>query len=91
MKGGGDYPVIGLVEVMWKAVVVILNLCFTTSITYCDSLHGLWAGCGYGTATVKVKLLRKFETLRETVIHEIFLDLQKAYDALYRSRCLEIL
>ena len=44
LKGGGDYRGIGLVEVMWKAVAVILNHRFTTSITYHGSLHGFQAG-----------------------------------------------
>ena len=29
--------------------------------------------------------------MREEDLHAIFLDLKKAYDALYRSRCLDIL
>ena len=29
--------------------------------------------------------------MREAVLHTIFLDLQKAYNALYRYRCLAIL
>ena len=29
--------------------------------------------------------------MRETVLHSIFLDLRKAYDALDRDRCLDIL
>ena len=32
-KGGGDYRDIGLVELIWKAVVVILNQRFTAAIT----------------------------------------------------------
>ena len=32
-KGGGDYRGIGIVEVVWKAVAVILNRRFTASIT----------------------------------------------------------
>ena len=90
-KGGGDYHGIGLMEVMWKVVAVILNFCFTASITYHDSLHGFRAGRGTGTATLEVKLLQQFSALREAVLHTIFLDLHKAYNALDRSRCLEIL
>ena len=56
-KGDRDYRVIGSVEVMWKAVAVILNCCFNASITYHKSFHGLQAGHSTGTATVKVKLL----------------------------------
>ena len=48
-KGGGDYRSIGLVEVIWKKVVVILNRRFTASITYYDSLHRFRAGRGTGT------------------------------------------
>ena len=29
LKGGGNHRGIGLVEVVWKAVAVILNHCFT--------------------------------------------------------------
>ena len=80
--GGGVYREISLVEMIWKAVAVILNCRFTIAITYHDSLHGFRSGCGTGTATLEVKLLQKVATLREAVLHAIFLDLHKAYDAL---------
>ena len=44
-----------------------------------------------GTATLKTKLLHQLANLRKEVLYGIFLDLHKAYDALERSRCLEIL
>ena len=78
-------------EVMWKVVAVILNRRFTSSITYHNSLHGFQASCGTGTTTLEVKLLQKVVALREAVIHAIFIDLHKAYNALDRSRCLYIL
>ena len=84
-KGGGDYHVIGLVDMIWKAVTVILNLRFTASINYHNSIHGFWAGCGTGTITLEVKLLQQVTTLREAVLHAIFLDLHKSYFALDRS------
>ena len=90
-KGGKYYRGIGLVELMWKVVADILNLHLTASITFHGFLHGFWAGCGTGTATLKAKLLHKLEALRGGVQYMIFLDLQKAHDALDRSRCLEIL
>ena len=49
------------------------------------------AGCGTGTATLEAKLLQQLAAMREEVLYVIFLDLTKAYDALERSRCLEIL
>ena len=90
-KGKKDYRGIGLVEVMWKVVVAILNHRFKASITYHDALHGFRAGRGTGTATLEAKLLQQLAALREEVLYVIFLDLTKAYDVLDRSRCLEIL
>ena len=49
-KGEKDYLGIGLVEVMWKVVAVILNRRFTSSITSHNVFHGFWAGRGTGTA-----------------------------------------
>ena len=90
-KGKHDYRGIGLVEVMWKVVAAILNLRITASITYHNFLHGFRAGCGTGTAILEAKLLKQLPALREEVLYMIFLDLHKAYDALDKSRCLEIL
>ena len=90
-KGKKDYRGISLVEVMWKVVAAILNRRLTSSITYHDFLHGFRAGRGTGTATLEAKLLQQLVALREEVLSVIFLDLHKAYDALDRSRCLEIL
>ena len=91
LKGVGKYCGIGLVEVIWKAVAMILNICFIATITYHDFLHGFRAGHGMGTATLKIKLLQQVAALREEVLHTIFLDLNKYYNALDRSRCLGIL
>ena len=78
-KGEKDYCGIGLVEVMWKVVTVILNLRLMASTTFHDFLHGFRAGCGTGTAIFKSKLLQKLAALREEFMYVIFLDLHKAY------------
>ena len=57
-KDGGNYRGIGLVEVIWKAVAVILNRRFTAAITYHDFLHGFRSVRGTGTATLEVNLLQ---------------------------------
>ena len=44
-----------------------------------------------GTTPLKAKLLQKLTEMREEFIYEVFLDLKKAYDALYWEICLEIL
>ena len=56
-KGGGDYYVIGLVEVVWKMVTVILNFCLTTSITFHNVPHGFWEGRINGTTYLEAKLI----------------------------------
>ena len=90
-KGEKDYSGIGLVEVMWKVVVEILNRRLTAYITYHDFLHVFRAGRGTGTTTLKAKLIHKLAAVREEVLYVIFLDMHKAYNALVRSRCLYIL
>ena len=91
LKGGGYYCGIGLVEVVCKAMAVFINRRFTASIAYHDSLHGVCAGRGMGTATLNVKLIHQVAALIEAVLHAIFLDLHKVYYSFYRSRCLDIL
>ena len=68
LKGGGDYHVICFVEVVWNAVTVILNFCFSASITYHDSLRGFRSGRSTGTAHLEVKLFQKVMDKREEVL-----------------------
>ena len=80
-----------MVEVTWKLVAAILHRRLTTAITYHDVLHGFQEDRGTGTATFEAKLLQQLAAMREEFLYLIFLDLTKAYDALDRSRSLEIL
>ena len=89
-KGKGEFRGIGLVEVIWKLLTLILHRRLTT-IELHDVLHGFREGRGTGTATLEAKLLQQLAAMREEVLYVIFLDLTKAYDALDRSRTLEIL
>ena len=70
---------------------MILNGRFTASITYHKSLHGFPVGHGTGTVTLEVKLLQQVTAMMEAVLHAIFVDLDKSYNALDRSRCMDIL
>ena len=87
-KGKGEFRGIGLVEVTWKVMAVILHRRLTTGLQLHDALHGFREGCGTGTATLEAKLLQQLTAMREEVLYVIFLDLIKAYDALDRSRVL---
>ena len=44
-----------------------------------------------GTSNLEAKLLQHIVSMREAIIYKVFLDLQKAYDALYQYRCLKII
>ena len=81
-KGGGDYHGLGIEELVWKALTVILNCRFATSITYYDSLHGFRSGRGTGTASLEVKLLQKVMSTREEVLYMVLMDLHKVYKTL---------
>ena len=86
-KGKGEFWGIGLVEVIWKLLTLILH-CWLTAIKLHDVLHGFREDCGTGTSTLEAKLLQQLAAMREEVLYVIFLDLTKAYDALDRSRTL---
>ena len=63
-KGVGEYCGIGLVEVMFKSVVVVLNCRFTASIAYHDSFHGFWSSRVMVTTTLEFKLIQQVASLR---------------------------
>ena len=44
-----------------------------------------------GTTSLKAKFLQHLMARREEILYEVFLDLRKAYAALDRERCMEIL
>ena len=69
-KGRKEYREIGLMEVMWKVVAEILHRRLTTAITYHDFLHGFWADCGTGTATLEAKLLLLVNRLIQVAKHD---------------------
>ena len=44
-----------------------------------------------GTAALEAKLFQQLTSMKEAVFFEVFLDIQRAYDALDRDMCLGIL
>ena len=68
-----------------------MNRWLTSDIMYHDVLHGFRAGRETGTAALEAKMLQQLMSMRQAVLFEVFLDLKKAYKALDRDMCLEIL
>ena len=60
-------------------------------IVFHDSLHGFLGGRGTGTATIEAKVAQQLAYIEQAPFYGIFLDLQKAYNAMDRDRCLQIL
>ena len=91
-KGGGtDFWGIVLVEVLWNAISGIINRRLSSSIQFHDVLHEFLAGRGTGTTTHEEKLLQRIISMRDTVLHSVFLDLRKSCDALDIEQFLYIL
>ena len=63
-KGKGGVWGIGLVEVTWKLMAVILHRRLTTGLQLHDALHGFREGRDTGTATLEAKLLQQLATMR---------------------------
>ncbi len=56
-----------------------------------NCLHGGLPQRGTGTAIMEAKLQQQLAWAEQEPLYQIYLDLQKAYDALDQGRCLEIL
>ena len=78
-------------EVLWKTVTVILNLCLEAVIQFHNILHRFLTDRGTGIAYLYAKLPKQLMDMREEVLCEILLDLHKAYDTLDRGHLLDIL
>ena len=64
LKGGGYYCSIGLVYVVWKVVMVVLNCRFIAYTASNDVLHDFWAGLSTGNTSLEAKLPQQLMTMR---------------------------
>ena len=90
-RGGRDFRGIDPVEVFWKATMVTINQIISSAIEYHGILHGFQSGRVTETATLEANLPQHITSIRELVLHEVFLVFQKSYSALDRTRCIDIL
>ncbi len=89
-KGGGEYRGIRLLELIWKVLEKVMDLRLEAIILH-NSLHGCLASRGTGTRIIEAKLAQQLVHLEQTPFFGIFIDLWKAFDAMDRGHCLEIL
>ena len=86
-----NFRAIGIVEVLWKIIMGLLNRSFKLLIGFHDVLYGLRAGRGTGTTSLEANLPQQLTDMREAVLHKIFLEPHNSYAALDRDKCLDIL
>jgi hypothetical protein len=89
-KRGGDYRGIGLLNPIWKVVEKVQVFWFS-ALQLHDCLHSGFPQRGTGTAIMEAKTQQQLAWAEQELLYQIYLDLRKAYDALDRGRCLEIL
>ena len=89
-KGRGDYQEIWLLEPMWKVCERVMDLRLNAFDLH-DSLHGCRNKRGTGTAGIEAKLAQQLAHLEQVPFYGVFLDLQKAFDAMDREQCILIL
>ena len=90
-KGNWEFREIGLVELIRKALLGVVNRRIGVAVQFHDMLHGFRDGQGKGNVYLESNLIYQITAMREEVLYEVLLDLRKAYDALYRERCMEIM
>ena len=83
-KGGRDYWGIGLLEPIWKIVEQVMDKRLN-AIKLHESLHGHQNGRGTGTAIIEAKLAQQLAHLEQHPFFGIFLNLNKAFDAMDRE------
>ncbi len=89
-KGGRDYRGIRLLEPVWKCIERVIDHRLE-AINLHDSLHGCHNSRGTGTAIIEAKLAQQLSYLELKPFYGIFLDLQKAFDAMDWEQCIMVL
>ena len=55
-----------------------------------DCLHGFRVKRGCGTRIMKAKLAQKLTFIKQSPLNGVFINLRKAYNAMDRERCIDI-
>ena len=64
-KGKGDFWGIGLIKVIWMAVLVMKIVWIGLAVDFHNTLHRFRAGNGTVTISLKVKLIHQMTVMRE--------------------------
>ena len=89
-KGRGVYCGIGLLEPIWKVIERVMDQRLK-AIDLHDSLYGCSNQRGMGTTVIEAKLTQQLTHIEQTPFYGVFVDLTKAFDAMDRDQCLQLL
>ena len=90
-KSTTDTHFIGLLETLWKVVEALIYTRIRVSLQFHDVLHEFQAGRGTGTAIMELNLAQELAIVEHDPLFLVFLDIQKAYNTLYRDRLIQTL
>jgi hypothetical protein len=89
-KGGGGYRGIGLLEPIWKVIECVIDHRLKAIVLH-DSVHSCHNRRGTGTAVIEAKLTQQLAHIKQCPFYGVFVDLTKAFDAMDRERCLQLI
>ena len=81
-KSDGGVRVIGLLETTWKICKAIIDARVKNKVTFHDSAHGFRSHRGTGTVIIELKLQQELASIDKVPLHQIYLDLRKAYNTI---------
>ena len=90
-KGNVDNQGIGMLGIVWKVVVELIDTQIKTVVQFHDVLHGFCAGRGAGTAIMELKLVQELASVDQDTLFLLLLELRKAYYNLYRGVLMQTL
>ena len=90
-KGGGESRRVRFVDVLWEALLRVVNWCIGEAVKFHDMLYVFRAGRGTWNASLEDNLLQNLIAMWEEVFYQVFLGLRKSYDALNRWRYMYII
>ena len=87
-QGTCGHTGVGLLEVIWKLVEVIIGAQIKTVVTSHNFLHGFRAKRGTGTAMMEINMAQDLVSIDQDPLFLVLLDLCKSYDTINHVRIL---
>ena len=82
----GQFRVFGLLEIVWKLILHVLDTRIKAAIEFHDCLHGFRAKRGTGTAIIEAKLLQQLAAIDQVPLCNIFFWMLRRHMILWIER-----